>query len=450
MTSFQLSELPREEAIQLNWKDKETPVCAVPQNAIEVIRPFGPSMGQVYLGKSRAFLEHLICSETPKVQLAYLDPPFCSETTYQRTLKLRIHDRVIKIPIKEFDDHWKEEEYLQFLYEHLIFTRELLADNGSIILHCDWHQSHHIRCLLDMVFGSKCFQNEIIFAYGAGGQPKHQFPRKHDSLFWYRKDKMPTFNPDLPIMRTPYDDSTLKSHFRHRDKENRLFRKQSKNGVDYISYADTGKRVNSVWTDIKAQLATSPISTESTGYPTQKPEHLIERLIAGLTQEGDCILDPFIGSGTTAVVASRLKRTWVVNDSNLRAITTSRKRLGNIPHHFNTLNTPLNPTAQAQVCISGLSIEITGYQSEALRPYIQDTKIELNETEWPFLIQYIDLTVHTKAGTSIHRYATQSKNSPIALRFDLLPQCKTFTLHICDYFGGLAILTHHFTQESSQ
>lgn len=167
-------------------------------------------------------------------------------------------------------------------------------------MHADWHKIHHLRCILDEIFGSDRFLNEIIWGYGAGGKnPSKFFPRKHDTILWYAKSTNHFFTKDLfqKILRVPYDDSIPETHYKNRDEQGRRFRVQTVNGRDYVTYADDGKLVTDVWVDIGAQNAGPPISPEYTGFPTQKPEMLLERIVCAASDAGSLVFDCFMGSG---------------------------------------------------------------------------------------------------------------------------------------------------------
>lgn len=251
-----------------------------------------------------------------KVKLIYIDPPFATKRDFGG---------------KEGEDSYSDKvdraEFLEGLRERLIFMREILADDGSIYVHLDQKMSHYVKIIMDEVFNKEFFLNEICWSYGAGGNPKNFFPRKHDSILYYSKSGKHIFNSNDKIMRVPYDQSTLDTHYRNMDENGRRYRNQIVNGRNYITYADEGKLVTDVWTDIGSQNATSPISSEYTGYPTQKPEKLLERIIKASSNEGDLIFDLFGGSGTTAAVAEKLGRRWVSCDFGKHAIYTQQKRL---------------------------------------------------------------------------------------------------------------------------
>ena len=198
------------------------------------------------------------------------------------------------------------------MYERLIIMRELLSDTGSIFLHCDWHKAPHLRCLLDEIFGPENFRNEIIWSYKSAGMSTSTFPRKHDNIFYYSKTADRVFYP----IYVPHDEKVIKRF--QRDEKGPY---QLVNGKKYYMNPQ-GKPVEDVWEILLANR-----DSQRTGYPTQKPEALIERIIKCATREGDLVLDCFMGSGTTQAVAMKLGRRFIGADINLGAIQTTTKRL---------------------------------------------------------------------------------------------------------------------------
>jgi DNA modification methylase len=190
----------------------------------------------------------------------------------------------------------------------------LLSPTGTLYLHLDWHAVHYIKVELDRVFGMDHFVNEVIWHYGLGAaRSRTHFLRKHDTLLVYRRGDRPTFN----LLRgavTP----AMAAKYRHRDERGNYMHSR---GRRY--YLKGGKPLDSVW-DIPSLAATSG---ERVGYPTQKPEALLERVIAASSNAGDLVLDPFCGSGTTAAVAQRLGRRWIAADCSTTAIDLTVARL---------------------------------------------------------------------------------------------------------------------------
>lgn len=266
-----------------------------------------------------------------KVDLIYIDPPFDSKADYRTKINLpggSVEQRPTVIEQFAYSDTWGEGtvSYLKMLYPRLLLMKELLSEKGSIYVHIDWHVGAYVKLILDDIFSKSNFLNEIIWSYGAGGNPQNFYPRKHDTVLLYKKGITNIFNNNSPIMHVPYDKSTLEMHFKKTDNNGRRYRKQIVNGKEYITYADTGKLVTDVWTDIGAQNATSPISPEHTGYSTQKPEKLLERIISASSNKGDLVCDFFGGSGTTAAVAEKLERRWITCDIGKPASLVMRKR----------------------------------------------------------------------------------------------------------------------------
>lgn len=264
----------------------------------------------LFHGDNKEILSTLLTSGfRGRVDLVYIDPPFDSKADYVRKVELRGTKNKLEgaeqtaIEQVQYEDIWANDNYLQFMYERLILLRELLSDKGSIYLHCDWHKSHHLRMLMDEVFGADNFLNEVIWSYDFGGRPKEFWPRKHDNILWYRKSPKFFFSLD-DVERQEYKGNLHKY----------------RGDVDAKS---DGKTPTDVW-DIALE---NKMSHKITGYPTQKPEELLDRIIKTSSDENSIVLDVFIGSGTTAAVAQKLGRRWIGADINKGAIQTTMKRL---------------------------------------------------------------------------------------------------------------------------
>ncbi len=264
-----------------------------------------------------------------KVDLIYIDPPFDSKADYVKKIELRGIDKKLTGEEQSFfeqvqyTDLWKNDEYLQFMYERLILLRQLLSEQGSIYLHCDWHKSHHLRFLLDEVFGEDNFVNEVVWAYRSGGASKdNSLARKHDVIIHYKKG-------DLFKIKTFKERQYLEKSF--------MESKQDDNGRFYVDtilrdiFSDV---INVVEKNEKIKTyntrAVLNLSAERESYPTQKPEGLLELLIELSSNENSIILDCFAGSGTTLAVAEKLNRRWIGVDCNKGAIQTTIKRLSKI------------------------------------------------------------------------------------------------------------------------
>ena len=290
-----------------------------------------PQGGLLYHGDNKDVLAHLLANGfRGKVKLIYIDPPFDSGADYVRKVQLRGAKSTVKIDGEDYtlgeqvqySDIWANDNYLQFMYERLLMLKALLSENGSIVLHCDYGKSHLLRCLLDEVFGPEAMRNEIVWRYAKYQmRGMSRFVSNHDTLFWYSNGPSPTYNVITEVLNEPKLlkrkrwDSGGQKIVNVRDAEGKLI---------YDEYHE-GK-VDDVW-DIDMIGATSG---ERTGYPTQKPIPLLERVIESFTNEQDLILDAFLGSGTTVIAAQKLGRRWIGCDINQGAIQTTAKRLQDI------------------------------------------------------------------------------------------------------------------------
>ncbi|MDA8001233.1 MAG: site-specific DNA-methyltransferase [Gammaproteobacteria bacterium] len=260
-----------------------------------------------------------------KIDLVYIDPPFDSKADYVRKVKLRGQSKKIAggeastAEQAQYEDIWANDNYLQFMYERVILLRELLSERGSIYLHCDWHKSHHLRLLLDEVFGTDCFQNHIIWFYPRGGDSTRQFNRKHDDIFFYSKTDDWIFNYDDVVI--PYTDEQ-RARFTEKDEHGKFYWNVNPRGERVKTYLGKGIGEYDVW-----NIGINASQIQAIGYPTLKPEPLLERIITASSNKDSIVLDCFCGSGTTAVVAEKLGRRWIMADMNKGAIQTTLARL---------------------------------------------------------------------------------------------------------------------------
>ena len=252
------------------------------------------------------------------VDLIYLDPPFFTE----RKHKLKNRQRTKEF---SFDDIWKQESsYAEFLHQRILKMRALLKDTGSIFVHCDKMANHIVRGVLDDVFGSDCFQSEIIWQYKRWSNAKKGLLPSHQNIYFYSKTQDFTFNKVF----MPYSEATNLDQIlqrRTRDKHNKSI--YARDGQGNIQQADAkqGVPLSDVW-DIPYL---NPKAKERVGYPTQKPLLLLERIIDLVTNENDLVLDPFCGSGTTCIAASLANRKYIGIDQSEDAIQLSQARLDN-------------------------------------------------------------------------------------------------------------------------
>ena len=283
-------------------------------------------LNKIFWGDNLQVMSHLLKEYRGKVALCYLDPPFDSKADYKKKIKLKgsnFTNNHTTFEEKQYADIWTNDEYLQFIYERLVLIRELLTENGSIYLHCDWHKNQYLRMILDEVFSIELFRNEIIWSYfGFKRATSRKFPQKHDSILSYTKSSDYIWNTQYK----PHSSDYIKRF--KKDKDGRLYRDDVNptGGGSRIIYLDEveGDIVDSTWDDIPP---VNPVAKERQNYPTQKPEALLERIIRSSSNPGDLIFDCFMGSGTTQSVAMKLGRRFIGADINLGAVQITTKRL---------------------------------------------------------------------------------------------------------------------------
>ncbi len=270
------------------------------------------------------------------VALAYLDPPFAvgAHFSARTSQKARAQGPVA------YADVWPSfDAYLSWLRERLSAVWPLLSERGTLWLHLDQRAIHEAKVLCDELFGRNAFQGEVIWVPGNGAKRRKGPGMSHQTIVIYAKSDDFTWNAKDPEMRAPFAATSLSMHFKRTDKDGRAFRERTIRGKTYTYYADEGRGVGSVWTDCPAMIANTPLRDEATGYPTQKPEKLLSRIIRASTNPGDTVLDPFSGSGTTLACAAALDRTFIGSDIGALSIRTIKKRLAlrKVVFEFETL-----------------------------------------------------------------------------------------------------------------
>jgi len=264
------------------------------------------------------------------VELAYLDPPFAVGVKFTaRTKKGETRGRQTgsSAPIA-YDDRWPSlESYLEWLEVRLVAVRETLSSSGTLWLHLDHRAVHEAKALSDRVFGRAAFIGEVIWVPGNGSKHRRGPGASHQTLLLYARSKDFVWNADEPMLRAPFANTSLAMHFKSKDEDGRAYRDRTVAGKTYRYYADEGRALGSVWTDCPAMIANTPIHAEGTGYPTQKPVKLLERIVVASSRPGALVLDPFCGSGTTLAAALTHGRNAVGMDIGALAIDTTSKRL---------------------------------------------------------------------------------------------------------------------------
>ncbi|MFX0023402.1 MAG: site-specific DNA-methyltransferase [Candidatus Hermodarchaeota archaeon] len=288
-------------------------------------------------GENKLVLNTILKDFKKKISLIYIDPPFATGGDFN--LKVQIGEEGKIFNNIAYKDKWNEgiETYLDFLYERLILMKMLLADNGSIYVHLDWHISHYIKLIMDEIFGHENFRNEIIWAYPAASvKTRRFFIRSYDTILFYSKSNDYIFN-DNPKIYQEFSDR-VKNALKKDDKGTFYYRGGSHNGkkLSQKVYIDKeGIFPRDVWNDIPYIRANT---TEYQGFSTQKPERLLRRIILASTNENDLVGDFFCGSGTTLAVAEKLGRRWIGCDSNNYAIHMAKKRVLSLQESNDILN----------------------------------------------------------------------------------------------------------------
>ena len=287
----------------------------------------GETTGYFYKSDSAKALPCLQKDWKGKFQMIYLDPPFFTKQNFSFDQKIGREgwsgNRKYQISLPAYSDQWESREsFLDMLRQVLNCSYELLKPEGSIFLHLDYRFDSYARILMDEIFGEENMLNEIIWAYHSGGRARKHFSRKHDTILFYRKSDLHYF--DMEAVGRPRGTEKRNNMKRETGEDGRVFWSVHSNGKEYRYYEDSLVYPSDVWGDISHLQQRDP---ERTGYATQKPEALLERMIRSTTRPGDWVGDFFAGSGTTLAVAQKNGRRWVGMDSSDFSLIVSRKRL---------------------------------------------------------------------------------------------------------------------------
>jgi site-specific DNA-methyltransferase (adenine-specific) len=269
-----------------------------------------PQIDQILLGENLQLLPRFA---DRSFQLVYIDPPFNTGRAQVRKTLAVVGDgegervgfqgrryRTRLLAESSYRDAF--DDYLGFLAPRLAQAHRLLRDDGTLYFHIDYREAHHCKLLLDELFGRECFLNELIWAYDYGARAKRRWPAKHDTILVYVKDPSAYYFDSAAVDREPY----------------------MAPGLVTAEKAARGKLPTDVWW----HTIVPTNGAEKTGYPTQKPEGIVRRIVQASTRPGDWCLDFFAGSGTLGAVAAALGRRYVLIDSNPQAVSVMRERLG--------------------------------------------------------------------------------------------------------------------------
>ncbi|WP_251879715.1 site-specific DNA-methyltransferase [Achromobacter sp. Marseille-Q4954] len=361
----------------LNWRGKR-PFTSTQYYPAQLKEVHGEEVdgwrNKIFWGDNLQVMSHLLKEFRGKVDLIYIDPPFDSKADYKKSIQRQSAKAVgdqSSFEEKQYTDIWNNDEYLQFIYERLVLLRELLSEKGAIFVHVGSGVSHFVRCVLEEIFGKERFVNEIIWRKAFAHNDPGRCGNIHDAIYYFSKSPERTWNKvlqkiDKEYVETFFDSfdpernerynrlpldaprhgdggnlvyewkgvwpsagrtwATTKDKMEAYDRSGRIHYPKS-GGVPRLKRYESeheGTVIQDLWTDINKL---HNLAVEAVGYPTQKPEALVDRIVRAASNPGDLVLDCFMGSGTTQAVAMKLGRRFIGADINLGAIQTTTKRL---------------------------------------------------------------------------------------------------------------------------
>ncbi len=269
--------------------------------------------GEFILSRAEEALDTLLADYRGRVHVVYLDPPFGTGDVF--------HSKIGKLTLPTYTDDMEETAYLAWMRTILSGARELLTLSGSLYLHIDYRMSAKLRLMLDELFGAQNFMNEIAWCYKSGGRATRYYPRKHDTILFYRKSAKVFFN--INAVGRPRGPERRNHMKRFIDEDGRICFTIRSAGKIYTYFEDTPVYPSDVWDDIEHLQQKD---SERVGYATQKPEALLTRVILASSKPGDLVCDLFSGSGTTAAAASKHGRRFLALDNSPLALYTLRAR----------------------------------------------------------------------------------------------------------------------------
>lgn len=334
------------------------------------------------------------------VDLFYIDPPFFSNRTYTQIWG---DDN----EVRSFNDIFQDGmfSYLAWLNARLWEMKRLLKPTGSIFVHCDWHASHYIKAELDKIFGYDAFLNEIIWHYESGGRATNFYSRKHDSILWYQKTAQYYFDGQaigIPKNLCPSCGTTLEKWNNLKkqvDSDGRVYRSIKSAGKIYTYYDDEPVVPPNVWVDISHIQQKDP---QRLGYPTQKPEALLARLIKSASRPGDVVADVFMGGGTTGAVSLKLGRQFIGCDVSRVAVSVTASRLIDIAEELSGVTVSAAKEKELALNLKAVADIQVGYVGS----YPQDKFAGISHEEFTqFILTLYDARPFTQKAEWIHGLA---------------------------------------------
>lgn len=378
----------------LNWEGKDDPTLPRVFERRDLLRVTGPGpSGLLLRADARHAAAHLLVTHEGRVNLIYLDPPFLVGSDFLATTGTGKNEKCFA-----YSDRWSGPgSYLSLLREVLVLCGRLLHEDGVIYVHVDQRVSHWVRCIMQEVFGFSCDRGVIAWHMGNGVKARRQWGCAHNDILCFSKGDRFHLRSERAALREPFADGSVRTHFRSLDENGRRYRLRHINGREYRYYADEGRAVGSVWTDCPSMSARSPILEQSTGYPTQKPERLLERIIEASSDPGDLVVDLFCGSGTTPSVAQRLGRRWIAGDAGRLAVETTLARLLALdaPPGVEVLDLVAQEPASLELLARLLELEDCESDASGIRGRIgdrralvtdRDERAAKGDCDWVFLV----------------------------------------------------------------
>ena len=327
------------------------------------------SEGLFYCDDCVSRLEALLPEYEGRIKLIYMDLPYLTGERFY--MRVRVGEDGWKsgrggMAVESFADPRDRGMYLDMMRRVLSTCRRLLSDEGMIFVHIDYRVQPHMRLLMDELFGEENFLNEIIWVYQSGGRSLRHFSRKHDVILFYRKTELYDFN--IEAVKAPPAAPRTNHMRRHVDPDGRVYRSIKVGGRVYTYYDDDPVAPSDVWSDLSHLQQKDP---ERTGYDTQKPLALMERIVKCASREGDWVLDPFAGSGTTLEAARRHGRNFIGIDCQRLTVNLARRRLNGASWRLYGADNAwevevdcrvsVNPgIGFYHVCLEGFDVEVPG------------------------------------------------------------------------------------------
>ncbi|MEG0767680.1 MAG: site-specific DNA-methyltransferase, partial [Clostridia bacterium] len=372
-----------------------------------------------------------------RVQCVYIDPPFNTGLTF--CLRMRVGEQGWRsgkttLALPAYEDRWPDDaSFLSMMRQVLTLAHALLSEEGTLFLHIDARMHAQLRLMMDDVFGASNFMNEIIWAYQTGGRATSHFSRKHDIILFYRKSPAVYFAlENIPLARGKHRTNHMR---RSVDEQGRAYRSIRSAGKEYRYYDDDPVYPGDVWADVSHLQQKDP---QRTGYDTQKPLKLLERIVLCATRPGDLVADLCAGSGTTAVAAALHGRTFLSVDKAACAVSVARKRL--LPYRMTVEMAEMDEASAATAeasCQTGI-----GYHEVTLDAYtLEEDKDALALSGLDAVDQWS--VGYLREGVFVSMAdATREKKQPVlSERLDIPILSGTLAILILDIFGRRRIYT---------